>query len=146
MNNVNGWADSLRFNYYRTPALIPPMNWVDTTTPMPPHLTKIIVDENNSAQFLTISGDGINKDETETIKQFVVYVSESLVGLTNHPAIIIPVDSTQKFDFFLSQDFLNKNWSNCYVAITSVDRENNESAASNIILLQQDDNGWEVKK
>ncbi len=146
MHNVNGWADSLRFDYYRTPALIPPMNWVDTTAPMPPHLTKIIMDESNSAQLLTITGDGINKDETETIKQFVVYVSQSLIGLTDHPAIVIPVDSTQKFKFFLPEDFLNKDWSNCYVGITSIDRENNESAASNIILLQQSDNGWEVKK
>ena len=41
MYNVNGWADSLRFDYYRTPALIAPMNWIDTTAPKPPRLTKI---------------------------------------------------------------------------------------------------------
>jgi hypothetical protein len=75
-----------------------------------------------------------------------VYVSESLNGLIDHPAIIIAADSTLKFNFFLPADFLNKEWNNCYVTVTSVDRENNESEASNIILLQQSDNGWEVKK
>lgn len=27
-NNPNGWSDSLRNNYYKEPALIPPMNWL----------------------------------------------------------------------------------------------------------------------
>ena len=27
-NNPNGWSDSLRNNYYKTPALIPPMEWL----------------------------------------------------------------------------------------------------------------------
>ncbi len=29
--NPNGWSDSLRNNYYKNPALVPPMNWVDST-------------------------------------------------------------------------------------------------------------------
>lgn len=146
MNDVNGWADSLRFDYYRSPALIPPMNWIDTIAPKPPRITKINFDEGNNAQLLTITGNGLNKDETETIKNFVVYISNSLIGLTDHPAIIIPADSTLKFKFFLPADFLDKAWSNCYVTVTSVDRENNESEASNIITLQQESDGWEVKK
>jgi uncharacterized lipoprotein YddW (UPF0748 family) len=27
-NNPNGWNDSLQDNYYKTPALVPPMNWI----------------------------------------------------------------------------------------------------------------------
>ncbi len=142
----NGWADSLRFNYYRTPALIAPMDWIDTTLPKPPHLLKINLGENSSPQLLTITGSGINKNETETIKNFVVYISQSLVGLTDHPAIIIPGDNTMKFKFFLPADyFLIKDLKNCYVAVTSVDRENNESEVSNIIFLQQSSDGWQVK-
>jgi uncharacterized lipoprotein YddW (UPF0748 family) len=29
--NPNGWSDSLRDNYYKKPALLPPMNWIDTS-------------------------------------------------------------------------------------------------------------------
>ena len=74
--NPNGWIDSLRFNYYRTPALIAPMDWVDTTAPQHPHITKIDVGASNE-QF-TISGDGINKTETEVIRNFVVYISQTI--------------------------------------------------------------------
>lgn len=148
MNNPNGWADSLRFNYYRTPALILPMNWIDTIAPMPPHITKINMGEDNStSQLLTITGNGINNNETETIKNFVVYVSQSLIGLTDHPVIIIPCDNTFTFKFFLPADyFLIKDLKNCYVTVTSVDRENNESEASNIISLQKSNDGWQVNK
>ncbi len=41
LDDPNGWADSLRFNYYRTPALIAPMNWIDTTAPQRPHVARI---------------------------------------------------------------------------------------------------------
>jgi hypothetical protein len=146
MYDVNGWADSLRFNYYRTPALIPPMDWIDTIAPKPPRITKISVDKNNKEEWLTVTGDDYNKDETETIKSFVAYVSSSLVGLTNHPAIIIPADNNLDFKFLLPFDLLNDEWNNCFVTVTSVDRQNNESQASNIITLQRNDNGWQVKK
>ncbi|MFX8676668.1 hypothetical protein ABTM32_21610, partial [Acinetobacter baumannii] len=28
-NNPNGWCDSLQQNYYSTPAIVPPMPWID---------------------------------------------------------------------------------------------------------------------
>jgi hypothetical protein len=28
VNNPNGWSDSLRNNYYKEPASIPPMDWI----------------------------------------------------------------------------------------------------------------------
>lgn len=144
--NPNGWADSLRFNYYRAPALIPPMNWVDTTTPEHPHITHIHVDEDKTIQEFTVSGDGINNNETETVKNFVVYLSQSIIGLTDHPAIIIPAESSLKFQFLLQSTLIPEGWKNCYVTVTSVDRENNESEASNVFLLEKKGNEWEVKK
>ena len=144
--NPNGWADSLQFNYYRAPALIPPMDWVDTIAPQHPHISKVFVDEDNGVQQFTVSGDGINTTETETIKNFVVYLSQSIIGLTDHPTIIIPADASLKFHFLVQSTLIDKNWKNCYVAVTSVDRENNESEASNVFQLEKNNNGWEVKK
>lgn len=144
--NPNGWIDSLRFNYYRTPALIAPMNWIDTVGPQHPHITKINVSEDRSVEQFIVSGDGINKNETENIKLFVVYLSQSLVGLTDHPAIIIPADTSLQFQFLLQSTLIPSAWKNCYVGITSVDRENNESEASNIFMLEKTFDGWQVKK
>lgn len=144
--NPNGWDDSLRFNYYRAPALIPPMNWIDTIAPQHPRITRINVDDDKGIEQLTVSGDGINKNETETIKNFVVYLSQSLAGLTDHPTVIIPADSILKFQFLLQSTLIPEGWNNCYVTVTSVDRENNESAPSNIVLLEKTNEGWVVKK
>lgn len=145
MQNVNGWADSLQYDYYKTPALIPPMNWIDTVPPKPPQIAKINIDKNNPNALFTITGDG-NKDETETLKNFVVYASNSLVGLTDHPSIIIPANNTLQFKFFLSQNLIDQNWNTCYITVTSVDRENNESGASNIITLEKTNDGWREKQ
>jgi uncharacterized lipoprotein YddW (UPF0748 family) len=39
--NPNGWCDSLRNNYYATPALPPAMPWISTIKPTPPSLEKL---------------------------------------------------------------------------------------------------------
>jgi uncharacterized lipoprotein YddW (UPF0748 family) len=146
LDDPNGWADSLRFNYYRTPTLIAPMNWIDTTAPQHPHIEKIDVGAPNNFQQFTVSGNGINKNETEEIKNFVVYLSNTPAGLTDHPFIIIPSDATLKFQFLLRAASIPSDWNFCYIAVTSVDRQNNESQVSNVLLLQKTNEGWEVKK
>ena len=40
VRNTNGWADSLRENYYALPALVPPMSWIDSSLPSKPTITK----------------------------------------------------------------------------------------------------------
>jgi len=39
-NNPNGWADSLRYDYYALPAIVPPMSWIDSTKPAAPIFAK----------------------------------------------------------------------------------------------------------
>src|SRR4051812_38185254 len=34
--NPNGWCDSLQNNYYKSPALVPPMKWIDSVPPVSP--------------------------------------------------------------------------------------------------------------
>jgi uncharacterized lipoprotein YddW (UPF0748 family) len=38
VNNPNGWSDSLQNNYYKYPALVPPMDWIDHPLPKAPEL------------------------------------------------------------------------------------------------------------
>jgi len=51
--NLNGWNDSLQNNYYRYPAIIPPMPWVNNDTPEKPLLQKT----SNGNFELTYSGN-----------------------------------------------------------------------------------------
>lgn len=39
--NPNGWSDSLRYNYYRYPALPPPMPWISNAAPAQPLVEKL---------------------------------------------------------------------------------------------------------
>jgi uncharacterized lipoprotein YddW (UPF0748 family) len=39
-NNPNGWNDSLHNNYYSTPAIVPPMPWIDDVAPQKPIIQK----------------------------------------------------------------------------------------------------------
>lgn len=41
VRNPNGWNDSLRQNYYRYPAIVPPMPWIDSTKPEKPVVQKV---------------------------------------------------------------------------------------------------------
>ena len=39
--NPNGWCDSLRNNYYKYPAIVPPMKWIDSIPPISPIFEKV---------------------------------------------------------------------------------------------------------
>ena len=41
LGNPNGWSDSLRTNFYKNPALVPPMKWIDSVPPMKPLVENI---------------------------------------------------------------------------------------------------------
>src|SRR5687768_15963259 len=42
VNNPNGWNDSLQNNYYREPAMVPPMPWLDSLRPSVPKTVSIV--------------------------------------------------------------------------------------------------------
>ncbi len=62
-SNPNGWSDSLRNHYYRYPALVPAMPWVDNTVPIQPLVEKL---EGNKIK-LVYKGE-------EKIKAFAILV------------------------------------------------------------------------
>lgn len=45
VRNPNGWCDSLRNNYYKYPALIPPMKWIDSIPPLSPLIENLNEDQ-----------------------------------------------------------------------------------------------------
>lgn len=47
VGNPLGWSDSLQNNYYREPALVPPMPWIDSLRPSSPKVVSIIPMDNS---------------------------------------------------------------------------------------------------
>lgn len=144
--NPNGWEDSLQNNYYKTPALIPPMNWVDTVSPGNLQITKVKYEKNNGDSSFKIEGKILNENDIAEIKSYVVYFSESLSSLGLQPAAIIPSNKEKNFSVTVNTSLINVFSNHCFATITCVNRSNNESGFSNVFQLQRTNNGWQIVK
>jgi uncharacterized lipoprotein YddW (UPF0748 family) len=102
IKNPNGWNDSLRNNYYTYPALIPPMEWIDTRQPEAPVVQKI------SDRNWKMSSTDVN------VKAIVLY---SLCGDSSR---IMQITPGRSFEFQLTD-------ANCKFGVTALGRTNNES-------------------
>lgn len=58
LKNVNGWADSLQNNYYALPAIIPPMEWIDSLIPQKPMVLKASASRFNLVYEGTVKSKG----------------------------------------------------------------------------------------
>jgi uncharacterized lipoprotein YddW (UPF0748 family) len=113
-NNPNGWNDTLRNNYYKYPALIPPMKWIDSIAPIKP-----LVEKTNDMQ-LRLYYRG-----AEPIKGFAVYTVPYNVSANRKAATLVKIlvaDKTLDVDL---ADVSAK--ANDKIFISSVDRNNNVS-------------------
>lgn len=125
-NNVKNFADSLKLNLYRYPALPPTMPWKDSIPPLPP----VNLTANGNAVSVVLSWE---KPDTaldgETPKYFVIYkaVEPDTIDINNPKYIlkVLPNDTTIYHDVF-SVEF-NKKYT--YI-VTSFDRLHNESDPS----------------
>jgi len=146
-NNPNGWADTLKDNYYSTPSLIPPMPWIDTVAPKAPALYNF--SENDSKKTganFTIYARATTLNETENVKSYVVYIAPSYAYLGALPTYIISALGVTDFQFNFLQSQIPSDWNGCYIAVSSVDTENNESELSNVVQLVKTNCGWTIPK
>jgi uncharacterized lipoprotein YddW (UPF0748 family) len=137
--NPNGWNDSLQENYYKYPALLPPMRWIDNEKPWPPIVERSIIGD--TAIQLIVKPDPRNRVE---IKYFVVYqfaTDSNSEPFGNVPKFISKfVPSPQGFKF--TEALSSKHFSYRYL-VTAVGRNNNESDLSEIAILVQPDGKWQ---
>jgi uncharacterized lipoprotein YddW (UPF0748 family) len=113
--NPNGWNDSLQNNYYQYPALIPPMNWIDSISPEKPEVINL-----SNKQYFRITYKGI-----EPIKSFAIYKVCS--GKTLHfsnAQLIKLITSNSVIEINTATFELNKADK---LFVSSVDRNNNVS-------------------
>lgn len=116
--NPNGWSDSLRWNYYKYPAIIPPMKWIDSIKPAAPVIEK-----------LTKGEWKISTPKDQTIRYFMLYcLSED--GTANlEPASIYKILPAVNGEavFNASAAFCEYGF-----AVTAIGRNNMESEAQEI--------------
>ena len=112
--NPNGWSDSLRNHYYHYPALVPPMAWIDNTTPAQPLIEK----QANNMVKLVYKGDKKIKAFgilTLTLNTEVRFVLAQLVQ-------VVVADKVAVIDLAKIPDTKDKR-----IFVVSVDMDNNVS-------------------
>ncbi|MDE3247667.1 MAG: family 10 glycosylhydrolase [Bacteroidota bacterium] len=113
--NPNGWNDSLRNHYYRYPAIIPPMAWIDSVAPAAPQL------QWQEGMKNTVSI--VNQERQKKVKSFIVYSASGALDLlpANILKIVTAADTVQVV--------IPSNGNPLkQLAVTSLDFQNNESA------------------
>ncbi|MBC3785441.1 glycoside hydrolase family 10 protein [Spirosoma utsteinense] len=116
--------DSLQHNFYRHPALVPPMPWLDSIPPLPPHDLKAAMTPEGIELFWqqpaqALDGDGANS--------YVIYRFEGRRPhlLLNDPRFIVARCFGESSTRFIDK---NADLKKKYVyVVTAVDRLNNES-------------------
>ncbi|HET9278839.1 MAG TPA: family 10 glycosylhydrolase [Flavitalea sp.] len=120
VRNPNGWSDSLQNNYYKYPALVPPMEWIENPAPNAPQLK---VSTNTTANSLEVEIIDCNK--TANTKSFVVYGfgNDNPHDKLNPDNIlqIIPARGLVKINVPRTGTTFKQ------IAVTCVDASNNES-------------------
>ena len=122
--NPNGWNDSLKNNYYRTPAIVPPMPWIDSTAPAAPVIKQmgkiVLVSVDTSIHVAAAEAEG------HRVKAFAVYAFPKNVPLdadnSNYLMKLFPGSS----ELALNDQFFML-YPGQRIGVSIVDRNNNES-------------------
>ena len=142
-SNPNGWSDSLRNNYYKYPAIVPPMPWIDSVKPSRPELvfdsSKVAIYGNDVDLYL------VEDSASKNLNRYVIYNFEDI-------AKIDPADPKHITDIIVSGNNMYKfNLQNIppqqnklVLAASALTSTNNESELSRYIYLERKPNGWHV--
>ncbi len=142
LGNVNGWSDSLKEHYYKYPALLPPMHWIDSIQPTPPVVAGIFTERSGRTSLVKINL--VNIEQEKKIRKFALYAFPSVdsIDISNlAPDIIFPYSSDTMTVSFSPEDLIHKNSSqkSFYIGITSVDNANMESELNILQKVQWSD-------
>jgi hypothetical protein len=142
-SNPNGWSDSLRSNYYKYPAIVPPINWIDSIKPSRPLL---LFDSTKAAIFnygadLYIRQDSVNN----MVNRYVVYNFQDTSKMDNSdPKNIAGIIAAGNNYYRYDLQNIPPEQDSIIIAVTSLTSTNNESRFSRYIYLQRKSNGWHV--
>jgi len=120
--NPNGWNDSLQNNYYKYPAVIPAMSWLDTVKPMKPIVVKIQGETMSNVFILDIK----KHVQSKAIKGYIIYSfnDDDQVRDTEDPKNILQISYTSSSASVMLSSASNKSK---ILAVSTLDVNNNES-------------------
>jgi uncharacterized lipoprotein YddW (UPF0748 family) len=119
LNNPKGFLDSLRNDYYRYPAISPPMPWLDDIPPNPPLNVNFGVNDEEYHLTWTLPEAA---EDGDLARRLIIYRNEAFPVDASDPSnilTIIPGDSTY-YDCEPSGEY--------FYAISSLDKLHNESS------------------
>ncbi|RYG04398.1 MAG: hypothetical protein EOO02_06240 [Chitinophagaceae bacterium] len=120
--NPNGWNDSLQNNFYKYPAVIPAMEWLDTVKPAKPIVVKVAGESLSNVFVLDIK-----KHVTAgPIKGYIIYAfnNNDQVRDTEDPKNILQISYTASSSTVMLSTASMKDK---ILAVSSLDINNNES-------------------
>ena len=125
VNNTKGLYDLLQSDLYSTPALVPPMTWLDSIPPTAP--TGLTVTRLADG-YLRLTWQPSTDNDSRTQPTYVVYGNRSPQGPdTNDPRCILAA-GLRETSYIYAPDL---PWQECSsFAVTAVDRYGNESLPS----------------
>ena len=152
VKNPNGWSDSLKNNYYRTPALIPPMAWIDSTKPELPLIVgygtvsdagevgeKKVLGGITNYYFLT----NIRMNRPD-IKQLAVYFFKGDEKEGKLVKVVSKNKSDNVFSFSIPRALFEQT-DHFSIAVTSVSPTNVESLISERIIVKKEGDSWKLE-
>lgn len=131
-NNPLGFQDSLRSHLYNYPSLVPEMNWIDSTPPLPPDSLKAAF--SNQRATLTWNKPAAASDG-DSARQFIIYRFEDTDNFDlSDPRKIRAITINDTTKFF---DGMPIDTSVQYItyAVTTLDRMKNESAPAVVTTI-----------
>lgn len=132
--NPNGWNDSLRNNFYKYPALPPPLKWIDSIAPIAPQINMLVKD--NALRLVASPGAG-----SEKLKAFMLYRFpqdvEAGTSQAEYVQKMLPLTATNEWIIPFPAEGEQYQF-----ALSAVDRNNNESGLSPVITIRRRNNNW----
>jgi uncharacterized lipoprotein YddW (UPF0748 family) len=139
-NNPYGWNDSLTNNYYANFALIPPMPWIDNTKPNAPS-TKAIMNTTSTG----IDVELTNNNTTDPIRQYAFYLLPKNTTDIENAQYLFDITGAVNTKWSFAFTEIPNDWQEANIAITAVDRGNNESAPASFIKLKKKNGNWKLQ-
>ena len=142
-SNPNGWSDTLRNNYYKYPAIPPPMYWIDSLKPEAPVLSF----DSSKAPFFTNSVDlyFLENTKNDLVNRFIIYQFDDSAKIDiNDPKNIKEIILSGNHFYHFVLDNIPDSQNRIVICATSLTRTNNESKISQLIILDRKGNGWQL--
>jgi uncharacterized lipoprotein YddW (UPF0748 family) len=137
--NANGWNDSLKNNYYRSPALIPSMPWIYNTKALAPKVD--VANVTNTQLDLLIT----KKDASNNItKKYVIYVLPFNNADVNNNDNIFEIITADNNNYTIKFNEFADDLNHIKIGVSAINAGNIESDISKYFTLIKKNGKWTI--